>query len=601
MGRDHPTVTVIPNANRRQERARRAKETVHRIVPDVLRSCPRARHGIHKAEIIVDPDTNTPRGSSTALANVGIYDGPRIKVQCTDTLKAAAKLSEKPFTSKRTAPTLKTTREGQKNNVAILNMASPVRPGGGFLDGANSQEEFICARSTLYPSLWDSFYRLPEIGGVWTPDVLVFRDSSPDAIELTKRDRFFVDVISAGMFRFPDNNRIRASDDKLDSACTCGVSYCDRDRELVTRKMKSVLRMAQSKGAEKLILGAWGCGAYGNPVKEVAKLWRKVIAGSPRQKRPNSERWEGIQEIIFAIPDRSMLREFQQAFEGVLATDLPTPPLEQASTLEKDASAAGTAEIAPASIDPEKDFAELVDKIQETELQLEQMTNPRSRARIRDILASLNRELAQGMAAKQAIADEDFTQSGDEQADADLSSENDLVLVASHEGNSIYNFDEHDLPSSSTDSGCETSELYDFRLHHHHRPTSSTTTGMMPSTTAPALDDHLPSHSEPDLDDDDEDHDLIDGAYTAILHPSPRFDAKTGWFSGSIDEFHGFLKGTNGPRQRSRASPVLRPEDSAGLSGQQGIDELVLEDYLGRYGDVGGGGGGRRGGNGEGV
>ncbi|KAI7288778.1 hypothetical protein KC315_g20150, partial [Hortaea werneckii] len=192
-------------------------------------------------------------------------------------------------------------------------------------------------------------------------------------------------------------------------------------------------------------------------------------------------------------------------------------------------------------------------------------------------------------------ADEDFTQSGDEQLDADLSSENDLVLVASHEGNSIYNFDEHDLPSSSTDSGCETSELYDFRLHHH-RPTSSTTTGIMPSTTAPALDDHLPSHSEPDLDDD-EDHDL-DGAYTAILHPSPRFDAKTGWFSGSIDEFHGFLKGANGgPRQMSRASPVLRPEDSAGLSGQ-GIDELVLEDYLGRYGD---GGGGRRGGDGEGV
>ncbi|RMY44936.1 hypothetical protein D0865_10239 [Hortaea werneckii] len=584
MGRDHPTVTVIPNANRRQERARRAKETVHRIVPDVLRSCPRARHGIHKAELIVDPDTNTPRGSSTALANAGIYDGPRIKVHCTDTLKAAAKLSEKPFTSKRTAPTLKTTREGQKNNVAILNMASPVRPGGGFLDGANSQEEFICARSTLYPSLWDSFYRLPELGGVWTPDVLVFRDSSPDAIELTKRDRYFVDVISAGMFRFPDNNRIRASDDKLDSACTCGVSYCDRDRELVTRKMKSVLRMAQSKGAEKLILGAWGCGAYGNPVKEVAKLWRKVIAGSPRQRRPNSERWEGIQEIIFAIPDRSMLREFQQAFEGVLATDLPTPPPEQATAHEKDAGAATTAEIPPAPIDPEKDFAELVDKIQETELQLEQMTNPRSRARIRDVLASLNRELAQGMAAKQAIADEDFTQSGDEQPDADLS-ENDLVLVASHEGNSIYNFDEHDLPSSSTDSGCETSELYDFRLHHH-RPTSSTTAAAgMTTTTAPALDDHLPSHSEPDLDDEDAD-DLIDGAYTAILHPSPRFDAKTGWFSGSIDEFHGFLKG-NGQRQISRASPVLRPEESAGLAGQ-GIDELVLEGYLGRYGDGGG-------------
>jgi hypothetical protein len=84
-------------------------------------------------------------------------------------------------------------------------MASPIRPGGGFLDGANSQEEFLCARTTLFPSLWDSFYRLPEIGGIYTPDVLVFRDSTPEANDLTKRDRYFLDVVSAGMFRFPDS------------------------------------------------------------------------------------------------------------------------------------------------------------------------------------------------------------------------------------------------------------------------------------------------------------------------------------------------------------------------------------------------------------
>ncbi|TKA23549.1 hypothetical protein B0A50_07127 [Salinomyces thailandicus] len=553
MGWEQMTVTVQPNANRRHERARRARESVNRIVPDLLRSCPRARHGIHKSELIVDPDANTPRGSSTTLTQVGVYDGPKIRLQCTDTLQAAARLSEKPFMSKRTAPTLKTTREGQMSNVAVLNMASPLRPGGGFLDGANSQEEFLCARTTLYPSLWDSFYRLPEVGAIWTPDVLVFRDCTPEAIDLTKRDRYFVDVISAGMFRFPDASRARAPEDRVDSACSCGVSYCDRDRELVTRKMKSVLRIAQSQGAQKLILGAWGCGAYGNPVKEVAKLWRKVIAGSPRQRRPNNERWEGIKEIVFAIPDKSMVREFANAFEGVLSPDLPTPP----SELDPETNADSGAQVEqPPTVDPEKDFGELVDQIQETELQLEQMTNPRSRARLRNVLAGLNSELAQGMAAKRAMAQEDYTQSSDEQ---DPEDDNSLIMVPSHESNSMYNFDENDMASSSTDSGCETSEAYDFR--------HSTSSG-----TAPTLDDHLPSH-----DEDDED---LDASYTAVLKPSPRFDASTGWFSGSIDEFHGFLRG-NGQAQISHASPVLRP-DEAGLAGQ-GIDEMMLEEYLGKY------------------
>ena len=536
-------MTIVPNANRRQERAKRARETINKVIPDMLRSSPKARHGIHRAELVVAPDANTHHGSSsTPTSSASGWDLPKIRLQCTDTLAAAARLSDRPFTSKRTAPTLKTSK--QKPNVAVLNMASPLKPGGGFLDGANSQEEFICARTTLYPSLWDSFYRLPELGGVWTPDVLVFRDSTPEANELVKRDRYFVDVISAGMLRFPDVNRSR-SEEKQEGSCSCGVSYCDRDRELVTRKMKSVMRLAQSKDAEKLVLGAWGCGAYGNPVKEVAKIWRKVIAGSPRQRRPNAEKWEGIKEIVFAIPDRAMLKEFQNAFSDVLATDLPSPPPE-----DVDAEVGAIAPQPPANDD--KNFSELVDKIQETELQLEQMTNARSKARLRDVLANLNSELARGLAAKQ-FKDDSPTQSANEEAEDEDGGE--LVLVASYESNGMYHFDENDV-ASSTDSGCETSELYEFR-----------------PSTAPGLDSQLTSHDEADDDSINE-----AGLYDT-LEPSPRFDAETGWFSGSIDEFHGFLK-RGGSGQISHASPVLRPEDNLG---GQVIDELVLEQYLGRY------------------
>ena len=86
-------------------------------------------------------------------------------------------------------------------------MASPLRPGGGVLTGATSQEEFLCARTTLLPSLRESFYRLPEIGAVFTHDVLVFRGSGSLADagqELGPGERFWVDVVSAGMLRFPE-------------------------------------------------------------------------------------------------------------------------------------------------------------------------------------------------------------------------------------------------------------------------------------------------------------------------------------------------------------------------------------------------------------
>lgn len=527
---------MAPNTNRRQERARRAKETVNKIIPEILRGSPRARHAIHKAELVVDPAPNTSHAATPTDSSTPSQERPRIRLQCTDTLAAAARLSEYPFASKRTTATLKSCSQN-KPNVAVLNMASPLRPGGGFLEGANSQEEFICCRTTLYPSLWDSFYRLPELGGVWTPDVLVFRDSTPEANELAKRDRYFVDVISAGMLRFPDTVNRGRSDEQLDGRCSCGVSYCDRDRELVTRKMKAVLRLAQLKGAETLVLGAWGCGAYGNPVKEIARIWRKVIAGSPRQRRPNVETWDGIKEIVFAIPDRTMLREFQNAFSDVLATDIASPSHEM-----EDNVGAGAPQPPPQNED--RDIAELVDKIQETELQLEQMTNARSRVRLRDVLANLNRELAQGLAAKQ-FKDEDLTHTSDEEGD-------DMVVVGSDgEDNSIYNFDENDIASSS-DSCCETSETYEFR-----------------PSTAPGLDDHLSSHDE-----------LDDEAVCTVVHPSPRFDAQTGWFAGSIDQFHGFLRrGSTNERSVSHTSPLLRPDSSGGPV----LDEFVLEEYLGKY------------------
>jgi uncharacterized protein (TIGR02452 family) len=528
VGYDQTNMAMPPNQTRRAERAMRAGDTVRNVVPDMLRASPRARHGIHKSELLVDPSVATTDDRVRA-PNGAMGTHIKIRVQCTDTLGAAAKLSERPFAAKRTAPVSKTQ---VRPNVAVLNMASPVRPGGGFLDGANSQEEFLCARTTLFPSLWDSFYRLPEVGGIYTPDVLVFRDSTPEANDLTKRDRYFLDVVSAGMFRFPDS---RGRSEDRDSSCTCGVSYCDNDRELVTRKMKAVLRIAESKGAERLVLGAWGCGAYGNPVKEVAKIWRKVIAGGPRQRRPNSERWNGIKEIVFAIPDRTMVREFERAFTDILCTNPVTPPSEEADVSE--ASAQDTM------------IEDLIKEIAETELQLEQMINPRSRLRIKEALKQLNRDLARGLANK-AAQEEDLTLQEDEEVD-------DFVLAgfeaSDGEENSFYNFDENDVASDSSDA----SEVYEFR---------------------PQNGNPMPHFGE------------VDGAGaegSPDVHPhSPKFDPLTGWFAGSMDQLQRMLRlnhsvGGNDGEESSPGTPMQQQQQQ-----QQdgGFDEKTIESYLKRYG-----------------
>lgn len=56
-----------------------------------------------------------------------------------------------------------------------------------------------------------------------------------------------------------------------------------------------MLRVAHLHGHSTLILGAFGCGAYGNPPRQIAGLFRDVFA---------EEEFTGVfKRIVFAIID----------------------------------------------------------------------------------------------------------------------------------------------------------------------------------------------------------------------------------------------------------------------------------------------------------
>ncbi|KAL8420500.1 hypothetical protein RB594_003333 [Gaeumannomyces avenae] len=395
MGRLEPSVGQPPASLRKAARAKKAKATINQIIPSLLPTHPRARRGIEAAELIVGqgPIVGSTKPPTDTRGDNGPSSPPRLRLQVTDTLTAARALAVGSGNDPK-AP-----RPGSKvpaRRVAVLNMASALSPGGGFLNGATSQEESLCMRTTLLPSLKDEWYRLPELGAVYTPDVLAFRDGEAGAGDaaaansdekayaiLDKRDRWFFDCITAAMLRNPDT-------DEDDGEAADGVSgqrrYTnDKDRKLVLDKMRMVMRICQAKGAQKVVLGAWGCGAYGNPVGEIARAWRRVLMPrtdqtpkkGQKQRTRQAETWEVIEEVVFVIKDAGMAAAFESAFgEGLERDDA------EAEDEEK-------GEESPVS----EQTRELQERIQELQLRIEATVNPGLKDALGMVLARMKSQL----------------------------------------------------------------------------------------------------------------------------------------------------------------------------------------------------------------
>ena len=400
MGREVPSVGQPPAAFKKNVRAKKAKVTINKVIPALLTTHPQAKRGIDAAELIVQPPVQEVQPKSTKGKAVPIVASktdesePDIRLRVADTLSAARELLHDSNTQKDDL-------SNRNAKVGILNMASMLAPGGGFLNGASSQEESLCMRTTLLPSLSDSFYRLPEVGGVYTPDVLVFRDA--EAEDLEKRDRWFVDCVSAGMLRFPSIS--------VDEITGRGSYSISKDRELVIEKMRAVMRIFQSKSVKKVVLGAWGCGAYGNPVGEIAAAWKKVLLGgkqAQKSKKGRKELWTGIETVVFAIKDAGLADAFGQAFgDGLILDDA-----------EDDSKQEDSGE----DLEAEK-LREMQEKIAEMKSRIEHARSPELKAGLTSILASLEAQVAESSIAAESehtASDDDVSGSEDDSSDGDV-------------------------------------------------------------------------------------------------------------------------------------------------------------------------------------
>ncbi len=208
----------------------------------------------------------------------------RVEVTGETTLEAAERLAE--------------------HRPVCLNFASAKNPGGGFLSGSSAQEESLARSSGLYATLlpMTEMYDYNRRLGtslysdymIYSPNVPVFRTDGGTLRETT----FFASFITA-------------------PAVNAGAVEKNEPQNIrfilpaMTTRLHKLLSVAQTHGHTTLILGAWGCGVFGNAPAAVARLFADALSPSGH--------FHGVFErVVYAVYDPSPAQETLAAFRNLV-------------------------------------------------------------------------------------------------------------------------------------------------------------------------------------------------------------------------------------------------------------------------------------------
>ncbi len=235
-----------------------------------------------------------PRWMKPALARTTLHEGPL------EPTTQTARQTHIDVTKESTVAAILRLAPETTGHLAALNFASAKNPGGGFLGGAQAQEESLACSSGLYPCLLTQmeFYRRHrENRCLLYQDLAIFSPCVP----------FFVN----------DNGQLLESP-ALASVITCPApnagAVANNQPENLTLVQKTlrcrakfVLQLAANQQVDSLILGAWGCGVFRNEPTQVAAAFGSLLFGEGPFR-------SSFTRITFAIHDTSSGGAVYRAF-----------------------------------------------------------------------------------------------------------------------------------------------------------------------------------------------------------------------------------------------------------------------------------------------
>ena len=190
-------------------------------------------------------------------------------------------------------------REYPDAKVAVLNFANAFHPGGGVKNGSSAQEESLCRTSILYPvleshDLMERYYcyhdRINDPKAtdslIYTEDVVIFKTDTDLPEMMAQSDWVKADVITCAApdLRPCGNAYVELVGNGASLSASAQFGYH-------VRRAIHILTVAAASGADCLVLGAFGCGAFRNDPEVVSRAWKTAV-----------QEFEGVfQAIEFAV------------------------------------------------------------------------------------------------------------------------------------------------------------------------------------------------------------------------------------------------------------------------------------------------------------
>jgi uncharacterized protein (TIGR02452 family) len=193
-------------------------------------------------------------------------------------------------------------------DAACLVFASARKPGGGFLNGAQAQEESIARVSALYACQTSvpQFYTIHREERdlrytdrvIYSPRVPVFRDEDGTLLE----EPYLVSFLTAAA-------------PNLGAILTSQLAAAGSVPGVLAARARRVLEVAAAHGHRALVLGAWGCGVFGNDAATVARIFAEHLG--------QTAGW--FDHVVFAVLDRQRGAPTYNAFAEVFGVKNGSP------------------------------------------------------------------------------------------------------------------------------------------------------------------------------------------------------------------------------------------------------------------------------------
>ncbi|MFB2892971.1 TIGR02452 family protein [Aerosakkonemataceae cyanobacterium BLCC-F50] len=243
----------------------------------------------------------------SCIAQTKCYDLPEIEQIQKAVIAETPKFSNTVFAVKNETTLMGAefmARTKQFERIGVLNFASAKNPGGGFLRGAQAQEESLARSSGLYKSLLKcpEYYNFNRSNGsllysdymIYSPGCPVFKKDDGTLLSTS----YIVDFITSPAPNAGEIEKKQPEDQ-------------EKINEVLYIRGAKLLSLAAYHECDALVLGAWGCGVFRNDPAIVAQMFADLLLANGQ--------FSGIfKSILFSVLDtrgeRKIFTEFSNRF-----------------------------------------------------------------------------------------------------------------------------------------------------------------------------------------------------------------------------------------------------------------------------------------------